>query len=126
MANERSDSNRITAEPWEIVSSLRVEIGHAMLALAENDLSGFEKSVAQQGCLCDDFAQASAMPASAEAKGRARRQIVELMQMMRVYSSLLQRSSRSIGLLLALCRIYSSEIGVPGEPCGTPSLSCEV
>jgi hypothetical protein len=93
------------------VRSLCQELERAVRALANSDLNEMEAGMAAQESIADklhswveQYGPRSAQPL--ERMDRAKDDVNKLSRLVRIYSGLLQHSSRSANVRLALCRTY--------------------
>ena len=112
------------------IRQLCVEFQQAIAALASDDISALEAGIENQENLANklqDWFRAQPVEKSEVKINPA--DLKELINLTRVYSSLLTRSVRTTRLRMALCQTYQqqqfSNTTLP-QPETTPSLSCEV
>jgi hypothetical protein len=112
------------------IRQLCVEFQQAIAALASDDISALEAGIENQENLANklqDWFRAQTVEKSEVKINPA--DLKELINLTRVYSSLLTRSIRTTRLRMALCQTYKqqqfSNTTLP-QPETTPSLSCEV
>jgi hypothetical protein len=112
------------------IRQLCVEFQQAIAALASDDISALEAGIENQENLANklqDWFRAQPVEKSEVKINPA--DLKELINLTRVYSSLLTRSIRTTRLRMALCQTYQqqqfSNTTLP-QPETTPSLSCEV
>jgi hypothetical protein len=110
------------------VRELCVQFQRAIAALASDDVATLETSTAAQDGLIaklqDWFrAQPSGQPPSIR---RSPEDFKHLVNLTRVYSSLLKRASRTARLRAALCQTYHHAFPVASEPEAATNWSCEV
>ena len=126
MPHPSEERDRGSAARVAELRELCAEIQAAISALASDDLKALEASVENQEKLADRLQnlfqpgqflnRVSAVPAEA----------LELIQLTRVYSALLQRSMRTSRLRAVLCRSYRQHFATSGEPASANTWSCEV
>ena len=112
------------------IRQLCVEFQQAIAALASDDISALEAGIENQENLANKLQDwFRAQPAEKSEVKINPADLKELINLTRVYSSLLTRSIRTTRLRLALCQTYQqqqfSNTTLP-QPETTPSLSCEV
>ena len=106
-------------EHLALVRALSHEISEAISAIEHNDLADLNKRVAAQEYLseklkqkhlpslllvCESYRTASEIPADTSLRQKIREAHLALAQLSRVYAALIQRSQRSVGLILDLYR----------------------
>jgi hypothetical protein len=102
------------------------EFRRATNALASNDVLALEAGIRAQEELVDRLHRGPGCQKDRQAK-ISTRQLHELTEVFRVYSSLLQRSLRSVKLRLALCRTYQQVVpNTSADFTTATTLSCEV
>ena len=113
------------------IRQLCVEFQQAIAALASDDIAALEAGIENQENLTNklqDWFRAQPAQEKSEVKINPA-DLKELINLTRVYSSLLTRSIRTTRLRMALCQTYQqqqfSNTTLP-QPETTPSLSCEV
>ena len=113
------------------IRQLCVEFQQAIAALASDDVAALETGIENQENLVNqlqDWFRAQPAQEKSVIKIDAA-DLKELINLTRVYSSLLTRSIRTTRLRMALCQTYQqqqfSNTTLP-QPETTPSLSCEV
>ena len=113
------------------IRQLCVEFQQAIAALACDDVAALETGIENQENLTNklqDWFRTQPAQKKAEIKINPA-DLKELVNLTRVYSSLLTRSIRTTRLRMALCQTYQqqqfSNTTLP-QPETTPSLSCEV
>ena len=111
------------------IRQLCVEFQQAIAALASDDVEALEAGIENQENLTNKLQDwFRVKPAEAQITINSS-DLKELINLTRVYSSLLTRSIRTTRLRIALCRTYQqqqfSNTALP-QPETTPSLSCEV
>lgn len=111
------------------IRQLCVEFQQAIAALACDDLPALEAGIENQENLAaklQDWFRSQPLCALPEIKINPS-DLRELINLTRVYSSLLTRSIRTVRLRTALCRTYQQQFSTAlPQPETTPSLSCEV
>jgi hypothetical protein len=109
------------------IRDLCVEFQRAIAALASNDVAAVETSTAVQETLVDKLQdwfrvqkqdQESAIKVSAS-------DVRALINLTRVYSSLLQRALRTTRLRASLCQTYKQNFPSVSEPAAATGWSCE-
>jgi hypothetical protein len=109
------------------IRELCVEFQRAIAALASNDVAAVESSTAVQETLVDKLQdwfrvqkqdQDSAIKVSAS-------DVRALINLTRVYSSLLQRALRTTRLRASLCQTYRQNFPSVSEPAAATGWSCE-
>ena len=128
MAIESSEERELN--PSAGVAEIRelcVEFQRAIAALASNDVAAVETSTAVQESLIDKLQdwfrfqkqdQDSAIKVSAS-------DVRALINLTRVYSSLLQRALRTTRLRASLCQTYRQNFPSVSEPAAVTGWSCE-
>ena len=113
------------------IRQLCVEFQQAIAALASDDVAALEAGIENQENLINklqDWFRTQPAQEKSEIKINPA-DLKELVNLTRVYSSLLTRSIRTTRLRMALCQTYQqqqfSNTTLP-QPETTPSLSCEV
>ena len=113
------------------IRQLCVEFQQAIAALASDDIAALEAGIENQENLANklqDWFRTQPAKEKSEVKINPA-DLKELINLTRVYSSLLTRSIRTTRLRMALCQTYQqqqfSNTTLP-QPETTPSLSCEV
>ena len=113
------------------IRQLCVEFQQAIAALASDDVAALETGIENQENLTNklqDWFRTQPEQEKSEVKINPA-DLKELINLTRVYSSLLTRSIRTTRLRMALCQTYQqqqfSNTTLP-QPETTPSLSCEV
>jgi hypothetical protein len=141
MLKSDATRNRDPLEHLAQVRALSQAITSAILAIEKNDLRQLETHLAVQETICSRLSaiRGSFITGESDADDDVdenqdavlRREIIEahvaLAQLNRVYAALLKRSSKSVGMLIALHR--SNGVGYHGELSALPqrrSWSCEV
>ena len=112
------------------IRQLCVEFQQAIAALASDDIAALEAGIENQENLANKLQDwFRAQPAEKSEVRINPADLKELINLTRVYSSLLTRSIRTTRLRMALCQTYQqqqfSNTTLP-QPETTPSLSCEV
>jgi len=112
------------------IRQLCVEFQQAIAALASDDIAALEAGIENQENLANKLQDwFRTQPAEKSEVKINPADLKELVNLTRVYSSLLTRSIRTTRLRLALCQTYQqqqfSNTTLP-QPETTPSLSCEV
>ena len=112
------------------IRQLCVEFQQAIAALASDDIAALEARIENQENLANKLQDwFRAQPAEKSEVKINPADLKELINLTRVYSSLLTRSIRTTRLRKALCQTYQqqqfSNTTLP-QPETTPSLSCEV
>ena|ERR1051325_5115495 len=111
------------------IRQLCVEFQQAIAALASDDIATLEAGIENQDQLTNklqDWFHANPAKEQVEIKINTA-DLRELINLTRVYSSLLTRSIRTTRLRMALCRTYQQQFSTAlPQPETTPSLSCEV
>jgi len=112
------------------IRQLCVEFQQAIAALASDDVAALEAGIENQENLANKLQDwFRAQPAEKSEVKINPADLKELINLTRVYSSLLTRSIRTTRLRMALCQTYQqqqfSNTTLP-QPETTPSLSCEV
>ena len=112
------------------IRQLCVEFQQAIAALASDDVAALEAGIENQENLANNLqGWFRAQPAEKSEVKINPADLKELINLTRVYSSLLMRSIRTTRLRMALCQTYQqqqfSNTTLP-QPETTPSLSCEV
>jgi len=111
------------------IRELCVEFQRAIAALASDDLETLEAGIENQDQLANKLqdwfrTQPASEPAAVKINPTELRELINLT---RVYSSLLTRSIRTVRLRSALCRTYQQQFPTAlAQPETVPSLSCEV
>jgi hypothetical protein len=109
------------------IRELCVEFQRAIAALASNDVAALETSTAVQETLVDKLQdwfrvqkqdQGSAIKVSSS-------DVRALINLTRVYSSLLQRALRTTRLRASLCQTYKQNFPSASEPAAATGWSCE-
>jgi len=126
-------SQQIEASRATCVADIRqlcVEFQQAIAALASDDLANLEAGIENQENLTNklqDWFRTQPVPEQTEVKINPV-DLRELINLTRVYSSLLTKSIRTTRLRMALCRTYQQQFAPTAlpQPETTPSLSCEV
>jgi len=126
-------SQRIESSHATCVADIRqlcVEFQQAIAALASDDVAALEAGIENQENLTNQLRDwFRTQPGKEQAPVINPADLKELINLTRVYSSLLTRSIRTTRLRMALCRTYQqqqfSNATLP-QPETTPSLSCEV
>jgi hypothetical protein len=127
--NHREEERAVTASPGVAeIRELCVEFQRAIAALASNDIAELESSTAVQDGLVDKLqnwfrGQPSGQPTSIKVSPSDFRELVNLTK---VYSSLLQRALRTTRLRAALCQTYKQNFPADSEPMAASGWSCEV
>jgi hypothetical protein len=108
------------------IRELCVEFQRAIAALASNDVAAVETSTAVQESLVDKLqdwfrGQNSVQPAMKVSASDVR----ALINLTRVYSSLLQRALRTTRLRASLCQTYKQNFPSVSEPAAATGWSCE-
>jgi hypothetical protein len=108
------------------IRELCVEFQRAIAALASNDVAAVETSTAVQESLVDKLqdwfrGQNSEQPAIKVSASDVR----ALINLTRVYSSLLQRTLRTTRLRASLCQTYRQNFPSASEPAAATGWSCE-
>ena len=116
------------AECLAKIQALCSEISGAITALARNDLPAFKRHVSAQEIACDEISYLfqCQSPARRPAGKEFRQAQAELRRLNLLYSALLQRSSRNVELLIALCKSCGSSFGQTGGVSECATLSCEI
>ena len=109
------------------IRELCVEFQRAIAALASNDVAAVEASTAVQETLVDKLqdwfrVQKSDQEPTVKVSISDVRALINLT---RVYSSLLQRSLRTTGLRASLCQTYRQNFPSASEPAAATGWSCE-
>ena len=127
-------SQQIESSHARCVADIRhlcVEFQQAIAALASDDVAALEAGIENQENLTNQLRDwFRTQPGKEQARVKINpADLKELINLTRVYSSLLTRSIRTTRLRMALCRTYQqqqfSNATLP-QPETTPSLSCEV
>jgi len=111
------------------IRELCVEFQRAITALASDDLPTLEAGIENQDQLANKLqdwfrTQPAGDPATVKINSA---ELKELINLTRVYSSLLTRSMRTVRLRSALCSTYQQQFSAAlAQPETVPSLSCEV
>ena len=110
------------------IRELCVEFQRAIAALASNDVAELESSTAAQDGLAQKLqdwfrGQPSGQEPSIKVSPSDFRELVNLT---RVYSSLLQSALRTARLRAALCQTYKQQFPAEPEPAAASGWSCEV
>ena len=121
---ERDDPPACVAD----IRELCVEFQRAIAALASNDVAELESSTAAQDGLAQKLhdwfrGQPSGQEPSIKVSPSDFRELVNLT---RVYSSLLQSALRTARLRAALCQTYKQQFPAEPEPVAASGWSCEV
>jgi len=106
---------------------LCVEFQRAIAALASNDVAAVETSTAVQESLVDklyDWFRGQASGQQLATKVSAS-DVKALINLTRVYSSLLQRALRTTRLRASLCQTYKQNFPSASEPAAATGWSCE-
>ena len=124
MAIESSEEHELN--PSAGVAEIRelcVEFQRAIAALASNDVAAVETSTAVQESLVDWFrGQASGQQLAIKVSAS---DVKALINLTRVYSSLLQRALRTTRLRASLCQTYKQNFPSASEPAAATGWSCE-
>ena len=128
MATESSEEAELN--PSACVAEIRelcVEFQRAIAALASNDIAALETSTAVQESLIDKLQDwFRGQPSTRQAAIKvSRRTYGQLVNLTRVYSSLLQRALRTTRLRAALCQTYKQNFPSASEPAAATGWSCE-
>ena len=129
MAIQSSEERALNPSPG--VSGIRelcVQFQRAIAALASDDLAALETSTASQDGLVEILqdwfrGQPSGQPPSIRVSAADFRELVNLT---RVYSSLLRRALRTARLRASLCQTYRQSFPSASEPAAATGWSCEV
>ena len=128
MAIESSEEHELN--PSAGVAEIRelcVEFQRAIAALASNDVAAVETSTAVQESLVDklqDWFRGRASGQQLAIKVSAS-DVKALINLTRVYSSLLQRALRTTRLRASLCQTYKQNFPSASEPATATGWSCE-
>jgi hypothetical protein len=109
------------------IRELCVEFQRAIAALAANDVAAVETSTAVQESLVDklqDWFRGQAAGQQSAIKVSAS-DVKALINLTRVYSSLLQRALRTTRLRASLCQTYKQNFPSASEPAAATGWSCE-
>jgi hypothetical protein len=127
--NYQEEERAVTASPCVAeIRELCVQFQRAITALASNDIAELESSTAVQDGLVDKLqnwfrGQPSGQQASIKVSPSDFRELVNLTK---VYSSLLQRALRTTRLRAALCQTYKQNLPAGSESIAASGWSCEV
>jgi hypothetical protein len=110
------------------IRNLCIEFQRAIAALASDDLATLEAGIENQELLANKLQEWFRGDANERPEVKVHPSALrELINLTRVYSSLLTRSIRTVRLRTALCRTYQQQFSTAlPQPETTPSLSCEV
>ena len=127
-SNENQDGERELNPPFVAeIRELRVEFQRAIAALASNDIEELETSTAAQENLVHKLQNwFRAQPGNRASFKVSPSDIRELVNLTKVYSSLLQRALRTARLRAALCHTYRQHFPAGSEPVAASGWSCEV
>ena len=131
MASRNHQEEERAVNPSPCVAEIRelcVQFQRAIAALASNDIAELETSTAVQDGLVDKLqnwfrGQPSDQRTSIKVSPSDFRELVNLTK---VYSSLLQRALRTTRLRAALCQTYKQNFPAEPEPMAASGWSCEV
>ena len=129
MAIQTSEERALNPSPGVPgIRELCVQFQHAIAALASDDLAALETSTASQDGLVEILqdwfrGQPSGQPPSIRVSAADFRELVNLT---RVYSSLLRRALRTARLRASLCQTYRQSFPSASEPVAATGWSCEV
>jgi hypothetical protein len=129
LATEDTQQRELNPSPCTAgIRELCVQFQCAITALASDDVEALEASTAVQDNLVEQLqlcfrsqpaGQQPAIKVSAS-------DLSELINLTRVYSSLLQRALRTARLRAALCQTYKQNFPSASEPLAVTGWSCEV
>jgi hypothetical protein len=110
------------------IRALCVEFQRAIAALASNDIAAVETSTSVQESLVDKLQDWFRRQSSAQqpAIKISASDLKALINLTRVYSSLLQRALRTTRLRASLCQTYKQNFPTASEPDTATGWSCEV
>ena len=131
MAGQSNEEEELELNPSPCVAEIRelcVQFQRAIAALASNDIAELETSTAVQDSLVDKLqdwfrGEPSGRQPSLRVSPSEFRQLINLTK---VYSSLLQRALRTTRLRAALCQTYRQNFPAESEPVAATGWSCEV
>jgi hypothetical protein len=131
LAGQSNEEEELELNPSPCVAEIRelcVQFERAIAALASNDIAELETSTAVQDSLVDKLQdwfrqEPSGRQPSLRVSPSEFRQLINLTK---VYSSLLQRALRTTRLRAALCQTYRQNFPAASEPVAATSWSCEV
>lgn len=123
-AEHQVDSFPCVAE----IRQLCVQFQRAIAALASDEIAELESSTAAQDALIEKLqswfrGQPSGQQPSIKV---APSDFAELVNLTRLYASLLQRASRTARLRAALCQTYKQNFPAASQPVAATGWSCEV
>jgi hypothetical protein len=128
LAIESSEERELNASAGVAeIRELCVEFQRAIAALASNDVAAVETSTAVQESLVDKLQdwfrvqKSDQVPAVKVSASDVR----ALINLTRVYSSLLQRALRTTRLRASLCQTYRQNFPSASEPAAATGWSCE-
>jgi hypothetical protein len=114
------------------VRELCTEFQQAISAVASDDVETLENGIAAQERLVDQLQNCLQRKVAVETNPARHNtaelpsELRDLINLARVYSGLLRRSMRSVGLRTALCRTFKQNFaGLPRERANNPTWSCE-
>lgn len=129
MATEGTQQRELDPSPCAAgIRELCVQFQRAIAALASDDLEALEASTAVQDSLVEQLQlcfrgeRAGQQPAIKVSPS----DLSELVNLSRVYSSLLRRALRTARLRAALCQTYKQNFPSAPEPLVATGWSCEV
>jgi hypothetical protein len=131
LASESNEEQEHELDPSGCVAEIRglcVQFQRAIAALAANDIAELETATAAQDTLVAKLktwfrGQPSARQPSIKVSPSDFRELVNLTK---VYSSLLQRALRTTRLRAALCQTYKQNFPTESQPVTATGWSCEV
>lgn len=131
MATQSSEDERRDDNPSTCVAEIRdlcVQFQRAIAALASNDIAELETTTAAQDTLVDKLQDwFRGQPSDPQPSVRVYpADFRELVNLTRVYSSLLQRALRTARLRAALCQTYKQNFPAESEQVAASGWSCEV
>ena len=131
MAIQSTEEEERELNPSACVADIRelcVQFQRTIVALASDDVAGLETSTAVQDGLVEKLqdwfrGQPSGQKPPIQVSPSDFRELVNLTK---VYSSLLQRALRTIRLRAALCQTYRQNFPAESDPVAATGWSCEV
>ncbi len=127
MPIESSEERELNPSAGAEIRELCLQFQHAIAALASDDLAALEISTASQDGLVEKLqdrfrSQPSGRQPSIQLPSSDFRELVNLT---RVYSSLLQRALRTARLRASLCQTYKQNFPSASQPVVASGWSCE-
>lgn len=129
MATEGIQQRELAPSPCAAgIRELCVQFQRAIAALASDDLEALEASTAIQDSLVEQLQLCfRGQPTGQQPAIKVfPSDLSELVNLTRVYSSLLQRALRTARLRAALCQTYKQNFPSASEPLAATGWSCEV